>query len=234
MKKLVAIILVLTFLTGVLAGCGPEVPSGQVTSEQPASDPSDQTPDTVSLGRLEGGVYTNTYAGIGCSLDESWTYYSAEELQELPANISEVLEGSLGEDALTKNPSITDMMAENTASYGNINVVYTYLPLTERLTYKLLNDSDLIEMTLETGEAALRSSYETMGLEEISFEQVIVTFLGENRVALKTHGITSGVDYYILQIFDYSLGAYGVTVTASSFGEDTTQDLLNVFYAVEE
>lgn len=234
MKKLTAILLVLALLAGVLSGCGSKVPSGQVTSETPAEDAPAETPDSISLGRLEGGVYTNTYAGIGCTLDESWTYHSAKELQELPEDMAELLEGSDVEDLMSKYPSITDMMAENAATYASINVVYTYLPITERLAYKIMSDSDLIEMTLESSEATLRSTYETMGLEDITFEESTVTFLGENRTALKTHGVISGMDYYILQVFDYSLGAYGVTITASCLMEDTTQDMLNLFYAVEE
>ena len=231
MKKLIAILLVLTLLVGLLTACGSEVPSGQVDpvpTESPAT-----TEDTVSLGRLEGGVYTNPYMGIGCDLDERWTYYSAKELQELPEDISEMMEGSDMEELLSKYPSITDMLAENSESYASINVVYTYLPLTERLAYKLMNNDTLIDTTLENGESSMRSSYESMGLEDITFEKVIITFLGENRTALKTHGTTSGVDYYILQVFDYTLGAYGVTVTASCFGEDITQELLDQFYAVD-
>ena len=229
MKKLTAIILVLALLAGVLAGCGSKAPSGQISADGAPA----KTPDSISLGRMEGGVYTNTYAGIGCNLDESWTYRSAKELQELPEDISEMMEGSDVEDLLSEYPSITDMMAENAETFANINVLYTYLPLTERLAYKLMDDATLIDTTLENGEATLRSTYEAMGLENITFEKSTVTFLGENRTALKTHGTVSGMDYYILQVFDYTLGAYGVTITASCLMEDTTQDMLNLFYAVD-
>ena len=45
--------------------------------------------------------------------------------------------------------------------------------------------------------------------------------------------MTQGVPYYTLQIMDYTVGQYGVTLTVSSFVEDKTQQLLDLFYAVE-
>lgn len=221
MKKLTSILLVLALLAGVLAGCGSKASSGEAAPAEESAP--------FSLGTLENGVYTNTYVGIGCSLDESWMYYGAEELQD----VSEMVEGTLGEDLMAKYQTITDMMAQSVSGTESINVAYTYIPLTERLTYKLLSDSDIIEQTLETSEEFFISTYESMGMENIAFESVTVTFLGEDRVGLKTSGTLLGSNYYMLQVFDYSLGAYGVTITTSSLGEDITQDLLNVFYTVD-
>ena len=36
---------------------------------------TEQDEHPLSLVRLEGGIYTNTYAGFGCELDSSWTFY---------------------------------------------------------------------------------------------------------------------------------------------------------------
>ena len=90
---LILFILVLSF---VLAGCGGEEPAaGQITPNTTGAAvvettaPLEEAP--ASLGRLEGGTYTNTYAGYGCELDANWVYYSAEELQALPENINELL-----------------------------------------------------------------------------------------------------------------------------------------------
>lgn len=55
---------------------------------------TEQDEHPLSLGRLEGGIYTNTYAGFGCELDSSWTFYSAEELQDIPSSVKDAISGS--------------------------------------------------------------------------------------------------------------------------------------------
>ena len=64
-------------------------------------------------------------------------------------------------------------------------------------------------------------------------ESVKVSFLGQERTALKTEYTMEGVPYYTLQLFDFDLGQYSITLTLASFVEDNTADLLDLFYAVE-
>ena len=59
-------------------------------------------------------------------------------------------------------------------------------------------------------------------------------FLGEERCAMRTSATIQGVNYYILQVYDYHLGQFGVTLTVGSYVEDKTEELLDLFYAVEE
>ena len=76
-------------------------------------------------------------------------------------------------------------------------------------------------------------AYANAGIYAESMEIVTVTFLGEEHFALKTVAQTQGVDCYMLQVFDYSLGEYSVTLTLTSFLEDKTDSMLELFYAVE-
>lgn len=76
-------------------------------------------------------------------------------------------------------------------------------------------------------------TYKQMGIEVISMEKVKVTFLNEERFAVKTYAVTEGIDYYMLQLMDYHLGSYGVVLTAASYLEDNTQSVLDLFYAVD-
>ncbi len=254
MKKILALVLALTMVLGMLAGCsGEEDIAGQVTpiekeeevvqQEEPSEAPNEETEapeeeteapteeNAVSLGRLEGGIYTNTYAGFGCELDENWVYYSAEELQELPENANELFaETELGELA-SGYTQISDMMAENVNDYTTMNVLYTQIGLQERLAYMAMSEEEAVELTLEQ-EDMLIDAYEQAGYENATMEKVTVTFLGEEHTALKTHCTLQGYDYYILQIMDYKCGSYGVTLTVSSFFEDLTQSLLDLFYKV--
>lgn len=188
--------------------------------------------ESAALGRLEGGTYTNSYAGYGCQLDESWVYYSAEELQTLPDNVEELLaDTELAED-MAQITRIMDMQAENADELATINVLYTQLGLQERLAYMVLSEEEVVDTLLEQKDTLVQS-YAQMGLEVSSMEKVQVEFLGQEHWAMKTQAMTQGVPYYTLQIMDYTVGQYGVTLTVSSFVEDKTQQLLDLFYAVE-
>ncbi len=230
---LILFILVLSF---VLAGCGGEEPAaGQITPNTTGAAvvettaPLEEAP--ASLGRLEGGTYTNTYAGYGCELDSSWVYYGAEELQELPENIQEQLAGSELGDSMEGISQITDMKAENATDLTTINVLYTKLGLEERLAYAVLSEEDIADTILSQQEA-LTEAYSQMGIEVLSMEKREVTFLGQPRIAVWTETNAQGIPYYILQLADYSRGQYGVTLTLASYVEDNTESLLDLFYAV--
>ena len=49
---------------------------------------------------------------------------------------------------------------------------------------------------------------------------------------MKTVSNVDGVAQYTLQVFDYHLGRYSVTLTATSFIEDNTQWVMDQFYPV--
>lgn len=241
MKKITAILLALMLL--LTAGCSgnSESPAGNVESLPAATQPDisgtvETEPPaqdtTVSLGRMEGGVYTNTYAGFGCQLDANWTFYTAEELQELPENVaemfadSELMEGSSGLE------QISDMMAENVNDLTTINVLYTKLSMQERLLYAAMSHEDALD-TVMAQKDTLVAAYEQAGYTVESMEIVTVTFLGEEYPALYSVMTIEGVSYYTLQLMNYKVGQYGVTLTLASFLEDNTGKLLELFYAVE-
>lgn len=244
-KSYLALFLSVLMALSVFTGCDAKEPeTGTLTpiiedpteapTEAPAEEPAPEVPTQpdVSLGRMEGGKYTNPYTGYGCTLDSSWVFYSAEELQELPENTQEMFsESELGE-AMANYPQITDMLAENTAAQTTINVVYTQIPVKEQLGYAILTEEEIVDYTLRQKDLII-SSYEQAGIMVSSMEKAHVSFLGEDRVAMKTVASIEGIPYYILQIQDFQLGPYGVSLTLSSFTEDHTESLLDLFYPVD-
>lgn len=248
-KSYLALFLAVLMALSVFTGCDSKEPeTGTLTpiiedpTEAPTEAPADvpaETPVTedpaqsdVSLGRMEGGEYTNSYTGYGCTLDSSWSFYTAQELQELPENTQEMFsESELGE-AMANYPQITDMLAENVTAQTTINVVYTQIPVKEQLGYAILTEEEIVDYTLRQKDMLI-SSYEQAGIMVSSIEKAHVSFLGEDRVAMKTVASINGIPYYILQIQDFQLGAYGVSLTLSSFTEDHTESLLELFYPVD-
>lgn len=239
MKRFAAFLLTLAVL---LAGCAGRT-AGQ-TQTIPESSPASSVPrDTeptpssapevterqMALGRVEDGVYTNTYAGIGCRLAEGWDWATAQELQELSREVQEALEGTAVGSTIQDGTQVYDMQAQNVEALTTTNVVFTKLSAKERLAYALMSDEDLIQSNLEQKDT-LVESYAKAGIMVTSMEAVQVSFLGESRTALRTQSTYQGIAYYMLQVFDYRLGEFGMTLTVGSFQEDHTQQLLELYY----
>ena len=203
----------------------PAAEATEVTEAVEATDPP------VSLGRLEGGTYINNYAGFGCELDSNWSFCTAEELQELPANTAEMFKGSeIYTDSLPQ--SIIDMKAENANDLTSINVLYQKLTKQDRLYYLTVSEEDIINLIVDNSDVMIRS-YEQAGIIVDSIEKVSITFLGEERVAMRTSAVWEGVPYFTLQIFDYHAGEYSVTTTFASHLDDETDKLLDLFFPVK-
>lgn len=231
MKKFFVILLVIAMM---LTGCGKsqlaeEVPVG--TIEQHETEPVlDEKP--VSMGRLEGGTYINDYAGFACDLDSGWTFMGAEELQDIPANAKDIFDGTELAENIDVMNHFTDMMAENVDQLVNMNVAYQKLTMQERVAFAVLDDEQVIESVLQQKDI-LVEAYNQAGFEVDDMKKVMVTFLGKERAALHTSMQLENVPYYTLQLYDYNLGRYSVTLTLASFVEDNTENLLELFYEVE-
>lgn len=233
MRWLLAVLLVMT----VLAGCGSEKAenvAGQITptGTQPVETQAAEEETPVSLGRIEGGTYTNSYAGFGCTLDSSWTFYSAEELQELPENVGEMLKDTEFADSVDSMEQITDMMAENLDMLCSMNVLYQKMDMQSRLVYAMMSEEDIVDAVLGQKDSMI-AAYAQMGMDVTSMEKATVTFLGEEHVAVRTEGSVQGMTFYMVQLFDYHRGSYSITTTMTSYMEDKTADMLALFYAVE-
>ena len=252
MKKNLIFVMLLSLCLS-LAACGGEkdvagkvetigqaatLPAGTVTpaeTEPPAAVPETTAPPErdLSLGRMEGGVYTNEYVGFACSLDSDWTFYTAEELQQLPETVSDAISGSELAQLMEGVPQFTDMMAENVSAMTSVNVLYQKMSMQERVAYMALNDEQVVDVTLEQRDM-LAEAYKQAGMTLLSMEKVEVEFLGQKTYAIRSHLTIEAVDYYTLQLMSFHLGEYAVTTTLASFTEDNTESLLDLFYPLEK
>lgn len=233
MKKL---FILLTVAALLLCGCGNSEPvSGEVTpvTEAPAevTEAPAPTEKPLSFGRIEGGTYTNTYMGIGCTMDENWSIYSAEELQTLPETVQGAIAGSDLESVMADYPQIFDLQAENVNDLLAVNIVYTKIGLQERLLYATQTEEETVDGILSQADL-IKESYTQAGMEVESMEKVKLTFLGEEHWGVRTVANAGGVPIYMLQVMNFDLGAYGVNLTATSYLEDNAQSVLDLFYPV--
>lgn len=208
----------------------PSVPETSAPEDVPDAPVVQERP--LTLGVVEGNTYVNTYTGYGCTLDANWAVMPADQLQELPDQVKNAVAGTEIGDAMQDIQQFTDMMAENTGEFMSMNVMLQKVSAEEKLMYMALSDEEILDVVL-TQKDLMIEAYTAMGMNVSSLEKVTVTFLGEERYALKTVADMQGVACYMLQIFDYSRGEYSVTLTLSSYQEDKTDAMLELFYAVE-
>ena len=219
--RLFALILALMM---VLCACGDSKDqiSGTVT---PAA--TEAAEKEMSLGRIEGGIYTNNYVGFQMELDSNWTYYSAEELQEIPSNVADLFKDSELGQSMSSVEQFTDMMAESAEYLATINVLCQKIDVQTRLVYAALDNEAILDLMLEQSDMLLEA-YTAAGITVEKMEKVNVTFLGEERIALKTTSNIDGIPYITLQLFEYHLGQYSVTTTFATYLEDNTEVLLDL------
>ena len=236
MKKLICFALALVLCLSLVACGGEPDVAGQVAPQQGSVETVPTEPELpeneLSLGRMEGGVYTNEYVGYACKLDSNWTFLSAAELEQIPATVSDQLKGSELGDALADTPQFIDMMAENVNDLTTMNVLYQKMSMTERLAYLTLSEEEIINISIEQMDTLI-AAYEQTGFAVDSIEKVTVTFMGEERTALHSSMSIQDIPYYTLQFFDYHLGEYSVVTTLSSYAEDRTAALTELFYPLE-
>ena len=249
-NRKLALALVLLLVVSMLTGCGGDKPVSNAgtepisteapTTEAPTTEPianeppaTESIPDNaLALGVVEGNTYTNTYAGIGCDLDGTWTIYTADQLQDLPGTAKELFEGTELEAVMANVTQFTDMMAENVELMSTVNVLFQKLDMSQRIAYARLDEQEVLEATLLQKDVMIQA-YTQAGILVDTMEIVTVNFLGQEHYALKTAAEMNGVPYYCLQTFDFWLGEYSVTITFASFIEDNTEKLLDLFYVVE-
>lgn len=249
MKKYYSLLSTLLLAAALmLSGCkasqdpseSPQQPDGNAIEETPQST---QTPDESSekdlaveattLGVVDGNVYTNTYAGLGCKLDDSWTMVPAEELQDIPDTVAEMLKDTELEEDVAASPQIMDMLAQCPSTGASINVVYSQIPTKELLASRLMSEEQVIDSLL-AGKDALISSYAATGLEVQSMEKATVDFLGKEHTACETRATMEGVELYIVQLLSYDLpGRYGMAITFSGLTEEDVEASMDSFYSLD-
>lgn len=235
-KRIFAMALIAVLL---LTGCSSgrrETVEGRVEApramETPEVTESVENENPLSLGRMEGGTYVNEYVGFGCDLDDSWVFYSAEELQAMPEQVKEAVSGSELGDALDAMSQFTDVMAENVDALVNFNVLYQKLSAQEQISNAITSEEALMDGILSIQDQMV-DAYAQAGIMVQSMEKKEVTFCGEKRFAILTSSTIEGVPYYTLQLFSHNLGSHSVTLTLASYMENNTEALLELFYPVD-
>lgn len=228
-KRIFAVILALCMAAMCLAGCGPDSSEvrGTVTKTQDQKQPTETVPETtagpeISLGSTSGNQWENEFIGIGCKLDENWTFMSDEEIRQ-NNQLANDLVGDEYKEALESAEVIYDMMANHANQTDTVGVTM------EKLSGAalLINEEAYIGLSKESLEGTITS----MGVENVQTSAEEFTFAGESHYGIRLEGEYSGLKIYETLIA-VKCNGYMACVTVCTWVEDGTQAILDSFYSL--
>lgn len=232
MKKWIAVLLafVLMFslcacgsksaVTGNVAPAEKGGVSGRVT-QTPV--PTQEPEADIEPGNLVGGRYENEFFGIGCELDDNWTYATQEELAAVIGKTADLFTEEYAEQF--KNADMFyDMMAVADDGLVSINVCVENLGVLYGMT---LSE----EQYFELGEKDIEEQFGSAGFENIEWEYTSVNFAGAEHVGLHLSCTIQDVPYYCTEVC-VKAGNYMAVVSFCSFIEDIGEDLMANFFAL--
>lgn len=237
MKKTIALVLSLALLLSLCA-CGEKDVSGTVMPQEtpanvegdvetsaPSDMPADEAEEELQIGTTSGGRYENAFLGIGCQLDENWTFASKEELAQLIGIVAEGFDNGKYVEQVKNADMFYDMHAIADEGLVSINVIFENMGV---LHGTVIDEERYVQMVMENFEEQLTSA----GLADIQTETGSVFFAGQERYGLRISGTYQGAPYYCQQVY-IKEGSYMAVVSLASLTQDITATMLEYFYAVD-
>ena len=206
-----------------------DAPANEITGEGMSADAETEAAieanEPFSLGHTANNTYENPFLGIGCKFDDAWTFSSDDEIKSNILTAS----GSLQDDAtdvidnaMSNGNFIVDMMVVNEATESNVSVG---IAKSDKTT-----EEEYIDLMVDTISSTMESAY---GLTNVKVEKTTVNLAGKPHFATKMTA-TMGNGFEVSQIqVAYQKGSYMTCITASAFGDETADDLLAAFYALD-
>ncbi len=183
--------------------------------------------DSFAAGSIDENSYWNESLRLGCTLDDDWYFYTDEEILEVNGAAADLLKDDLAE-AVRESGQMMDMMAMNMETGDNVNINLERLSLANSL---MIDEETYVELSMEQ----LPTALEQMGLSDVTIEAGTIEFAGEEHACLRISG------YMIIDGLEEPLSLYEtmaivkngrtiIVITACSYWEDTTEDILAAFY----
>ena len=183
------------------------------------------TAKDFSLGTVSGNHYENDFVGVQCDLADSWTIHGEDKLAELSGLVANSFSGEEAKKLVEENNSVFLFYAEEAETFHSINIVVTN---TESYSLAMLEHKEFVDQMVAQMPALLAQSY----MEDITCQAETFSFCGEEVYGIGISATANGIPIYERQVVILE-GTYSITLTACTYFEDTTADLLGFFSAFE-
>lgn len=203
--------------------------AGQVqpgTPEQEEQEePEDADESAFAPGSVSGGVYTNEFAGIGCTLDDSWVFYTREQMAELNGVLADGADSEDTRAMLSGESDSLDMYAVSTDGLMTINVVFQNLGLLSGATVSV---QEYVELAAEK----LTETLTGYGYKNVEVQVSAADFAGQKSCPAITVVIDRDGTPLYEQIMCLKAENYIYCVTLCSLTEDVTEQMAALFYGL--
>lgn len=211
-----AALLLALLLAMSLAACGKKTDGG---------DPDPAPAKEFSAGKVDGSTYTNEYFGFSVSLTEDfgWTYFTDEQIAQVTGQTADILDSDKITEAYDSGKVIMEMYAMRD-DYASVNIAVEKLG---KVNGALLDEEGYVDASLNS----LPEQLLTAGYTDVDAAKTTVSFAGAEHYAIAVSAAVQDVPVYEL-LACVKVGDYVAVVTACTYGEDTTADILAAFQAL--
>ncbi|MGN0584944.1 MAG: hypothetical protein ACI4JD_05750 [Ruminococcus sp.] len=237
MKKIIGLILCLSFVM-TAAGCGDkeDVRGTVETSVTEAAETAEVQNDDdsaaeaaeeedFSFGSVNSNVYENKFIGIGCKLDNNWTFYDDEQIKQLNNITMDAIDEDVAE-MINNADIIYDMYASYSDEMTNININLENIGVLQYASFDVAEN-------FEKNKSILSDTYENMGYSVESMEPVKIEIDGKEFDGMC---VKASIDSLVMYQTLFGIkcgGKYLASVTVTSFNDDITQDIVDTFYLTD-
>lgn len=237
-NRAIALILSAVLVCLCFSGCGKDQGSiradisGNAPTSAPAAEPTaaptaapTEAPASPALGTIDGNHYENEYIGIGCDLSQDWTVLTQEQILETNSMTKDMV-GDEYKEILDSANILYDFAASQGMNSLSIN-----LERLQGLT-QLITEKQYVDACEESTVGSLQS----MGMTNIAFTTSEIEFAGKNHWAIRISGDMALDESTTMTIYETMVcircGSHMALVTAATWVEDSTMDVLGNFYGL--
>jgi hypothetical protein len=226
--------ILLAALLTVAAGCagnsgtaGSTEAKPEETKEAEKKEKETATPETteettddseLSFGEIGEGTYTNEYFGLKGEFSDDWAFATQEDLSSMNSMMPDILTNENAKKEMEEGTAVICFYAENGTAMQTVNIVVEKLPLS------FYTVDQIVESNIEAVETQLAAQ----GLTDLKVEKGTVKFLGEDQVCLNISATMGEDTIHEVQTYVKN-GNNMLAVTAVSYGDDTTSEVLDCF-----
>lgn len=168
-------------------------------------------------------IFENELMGCGCDLGD-WIVAPDSQLAEI-SSLTETQYASYIENTPTTEATTWFVLyASNDDGTQTLNAVFEVLSAENDAS---MSEAEYVEMAAPL----LESSLESVGISDIEYEPITVDFCGAEHAGLLVAFEYGGQQVYEQQVVIKTSGCM-VTITACTYYEDETDDILAKFYAL--
>jgi len=220
-------------ITDFIAAEAPIATATNVPTPSPSPTP-EPTPEVIpeyTAGMVEGREYRSEYFRFGCELDDMWEIATPEELDKMSSVTVDMLQGSDLSEAYQNRIDDGKIMDE---FYAKANKGLQSIAISvENDTDLFTDDADLDLYTLlQIARQPLLEVLASSGVVVEDSDLTEVTIGETEQAAMTIHGDSSGISFDMLTVV-IRRGAYFAFIHITTFGGDTTVELLKNFYMIQ-